>query len=166
MKNENPFYVAAYVAPFDSPLGGRWFDLAGRDADSFAGDVASAFGDDVETRVFDVENVPACLLQEGVLLPETWEFLGLDDGERATVWAYWENVEPLCNVSDVLDSYQGTGDNPKDWAWDWLEETGDLQFQHAILRNYFDFEAFAHDLKCEGWAFVRRDGNLFVFRPM
>ena len=166
MKTDNPFYMAAYVAPYDSPLGGRWFDLAGKEADSFAGDVASTFGEDVETRVFDVENVPACLVQEGVLLPETWAFVGLDDGERATVWAYWENVEALRDVADVLDSYSGTGDNPKDWAGDYLEGTGDLESIPAHLRPYFDFSAFVHDLECDGWVFARHDGDLFVFRPV
>lgn len=163
---ENPFRIAAYFAPFDAPLGGRWIDLEGRDKDDVMAEVEAVFGEGTETRVYDIENIPACVLRDGVLVPETWDFLALDDGEQATVWAYWEHVDSLADVKYALESYSGTGDNPKDWAWDWLEETGDLQSIPAHLRNYFDFDAFVHDLECDGWVFARHDGDLFVFRPV
>ena len=64
----------------------------------------------------------------------------------------------------VSEHFAGKGDTLAAWCEEYLEETDTLSAIPENLRNYFDFEAFARDMKMGGdVSSVRVGGSVLVF---
>lgn len=82
-------------------------------------------------------------MSEWVEFLEDWE--RFDHLEDEVIEAYFDN----CGVSDleaVSDAYQGSWGSDEDFAYDLLDQCGDLAQMPENLRFYFDYEKFARDL--------------------
>lgn len=68
-------------------------------------------------------------------------------------------------ADDFQEAYRGQHDTLEAYAADYIEQTGMLDNVNETIKNYFDYESFARDLKLGGDVWTERDsdGNLHVF---
>lgn len=67
-------------------------------------------------------------------------------GEAMRVW-----LDRTGSVEGFEDAYYGTAESWEDFVARLLEETGALDEVPEHLRYYFDYAAYARDLKTDGW---------------
>jgi antirestriction protein len=92
----------------------------------------------------------------------------LGDEGRAIVAAYWGNMgrdampkdDADAAVEAVRDAYAGEADTLKDWAEQYLEDTGQLAEVPEQWRAYIDVAAWARDLELGGDVFTVREGGV------
>lgn len=72
--------------------------------------------------------------------------------------AYLDNCGIDASVSDIEEAYSGEYESWGDFAYDLLEQTGDLELIPENLRTYFDFDKFGHDLSFD---YFESNGHFF-----
>lgn len=90
-----------------------------------------------------------------------------DHGDAFSFWYTSEDghCHELEELEDkFLEQWQGAYDSEMAFADHLLEETGQLETLPEWVRNYFDFEAYARDLRLSGdYSFVRQNGQVYVY---
>jgi antirestriction protein len=155
-------------------LVGDWCDVS-TDADENAAMIASALAKGTpgaeEHFIADYEGpkavtyllgeyASAAALAIAAAFEESAESLG--DHAEPALDAYTDNVCPQriddldsVDVADWWnDCYAGEGDTLADWAESYLEETGFLEGVPDDVARYFDFEAWARDMRLGGEIFT------------
>lgn len=166
---------------------GEWFDVS-TDADENAATIArilkaSPEPDAEEYYVADYDDAPSALTRllgeypsaEGLALAAAFleSAEGLDIDADTLVSVYIDTASPqrvadldgVCLSDWSCDHYAGAGDTLTDWCAGYLEETGTLDAIPEALRNYFDTESYARDMRLGGDVFTVENpaGGVLVF---
>lgn len=160
-------YVGTYAKYNQGSIGGAWLDLSDyTDKDEFLEACQALHSDEADPEFMyqDWEGIPAGMVSESYLDEAVWEWLELDEDERATVAAYRDGIDQTqTDYSTILEAFQGTYDSELDWSYGYMESTGMLDGLPEFARNYFDYEAFARDAFMGDVSGVRHNGQLYVF---
>ncbi len=140
-----------YAQPLDGSHG-FYFD----DYEDYKASLKHTRAEEFELQFIDGDNdecelFKACEVNQANL--EQWlDWLyGADDQER--VQMYWRTNEQGYGFADSLDNYQDAMVYPgtlKDYAEQYIDDTGALDGLPENLRYYFDYDAFARDLQLGG----------------
>lgn len=160
-------YVGTYAKYNAGSIAGKWLELEDyADKESFLKACAELHADesDPEFMFQDFEGFPRALYSEGSVSEKIWEWLELSEDDRELLTVYQDNVNSDADIKEARDRFAGRFDDEKDWAANFLDDTGALEAIPENLRYYFDYEAYARDADLNGdVAFVRRDGDVWVF---
>jgi antirestriction protein len=141
-------YVGTYTKYNNSSIAGAWLDLSDyADKDDFISACIALHKDEVDPELMfqDWEDIPEKLIGESWISEEVWELAALTDDEKEIVVAYLDNIGEA-DIKTILERFLGRYDKPSDYAYDYLEESGELNSIPEHLRGYFDYEAYARDL--------------------
>jgi len=153
-------YVGTYAKYNNGSIAGAWVDLTRFDnADEFEEFCRELHKDeeDPEFMIQDFENFPNAYYDEGGLPDSIWEFLALDDDDRAMFEAYQE-AGLSGSFSDAEDAYSGQFDNDIDFVMDLLESCGDIP-RDLPAYIHIDWERTARDIM-----FDYSEANGYYFR--
>lgn len=160
-------YVGTYAKYSNGNLSGKWLNLEDfADKADFLAKCAEIHADesDPELMFQDHEGIPEGMISESNIEESVWEWLAMDDDDRELLAVYCENFDADADIERAREAFEGKFDDPEDWAYHWLEETGSLAEVPEFLRNYIDFEAYARDA-CGDMTFVERGyHDCWVFR--
>ncbi|MGY3615692.1 antirestriction protein ArdA [Bradyrhizobium sp. USDA 10063] len=160
-------YVGTYAKYNSGSLKGAWLDLEDySDRDAFLAACAELHKDesDPELMFQDYEGFPRAFYSESSVPAELWDWLALDEHDRALLAAYQDGVDESGTIEQARDAFAGKADSEADWAEEWLEETGGLEGVPEHLKRYIDYAAYARDARTSGdISFVRYEDELWVF---
>lgn len=147
-------YVGTYAKYNNGSIAGEWLDLEDYgDKEDFLDACAKLHEDeeDPELMFQDHEGIPGSLISESHISPDCWPLMEAFEqhGEDA-VKAYLDCFSGEWDAFDFHDRYRGQFDSWKDMAEEFLEESGTLEAIPENLRNYFDYEAYARDIRLGG----------------
>tara|TARA_R110000868_G_scaffold146817_2_gene367821 strand:+ start:2001 stop:2531 length:531 start_codon:yes stop_codon:yes gene_type:complete len=146
-KNAPSVYVGTYAKYNSGSIQGAWVRLDQfDDQDEFLEYCAELHKDEIDPEFMfqDFENFPDEYYSESEINPELWEFLALDDDDRAMYEAFKETgMEGT--FSDAQEAYSGQFNNDVDFVYDLLESCGDIP---KDLPSYIhiDWESTARDI--------------------
>jgi antirestriction protein len=151
-------------------LVGRWCDAI--DADTVTPeDIHESPTDHEELWCFDHENIPVRGEMDPLMAAAWGRFLAeVDDTVRPALIAwvetgdYVEDGDGLPSVGDFEERYCGQWDSFDAYAEDYVESTGLLADVPEEIARYFDYEAFARDLRFDYATCDAPDGGVYVFR--
>ena len=156
-------YVGTYAKYNNGSTKGAWFDLADYLCkDDFLDACRELHGeeDGPEFMFQDWEDIPSGLISECHISPECWDVLeAYDEFNEDAVNAY-------CYLFGEWDKdkfqgcYHGEFDSWEAMAEEWLDSTGALNEIPEHLRNYFDYQAYARDMRLNG-DMCEHDGHFF-----
>ena len=110
------------------------------------------------------EDFPSCLFGERKLDERLWDYARLDEREQDIVATYLEEEDSSAEVKYILDIYKGTYDDQEDYARQYIDEMG-VFAGHPDLEQFFDFDAYADDLRHNGTLFLESitENHTYVF---
>lgn len=154
-------YCGTYAKYNEGNLFGKWLNLEDyADKDEFIEACRELHADeeDPELMFQDWEGIPSDMVGESWVAPEVWELMDAfnnhdEDAVRAYLKCFGE-----WNESDFENRYKGRYDSWRDLAEEFVDEMGYLDEIPEYLRNYFDYDAYARDLKYD---FCEEDGYYF-----
>lgn len=143
-------YVGTYAKYNSGSIQGAWLDLADyEDKEAFleACQVLHQDEEDPELMFQDWEDIPSGLVSECTISADLWEIMEESDLEpvRAYLAIFGE-----WNQGDYQDRYHGQYNSWEDMATELLDSTGELEAIPENLRYYFDYSAYARDLRLGG----------------
>lgn len=167
-------YVACLAAYNNGFLHGIWIDCEGKDLDTLQDEVnemlkQSPESDAEEWAIHDFEGFGNYRIEEYTRLEEIAEI-----GEAVGNSSY--DLELITGVMDhcghgvakaveyIDDNYQGKFKDLTEYAWNWLEESGEFEQILKHLQYYFDIQAYTRDLNCNCDVFTidAPNGNIYV----
>lgn len=141
-------YVGTYEKYNNGSIGGAWLDL-----DKFADSSEYAEAcrelhkdeDDPEFMLQDFEGFPARFYSESGLDDGFWDWLALDEDDRAMLEAYLSNCGDDASFDEAQEAYQGQYNSDVDFVMDLLDGCGDIP---QDLPSYIciDWEATARNI--------------------
>lgn len=146
-------YVGTYAKYNAGSLEGKWFDLEEYACkDDFIEACQEFHGQDQEHEFMfqDHEGIPPKFISESWIDPEFWYYMDFNDGYSGEAKEAFVNLFDLWDEDEFQDRFNGKFDSWKEMAEEILEETGELQAIPESLRYYFDFEAYARDIRLNG----------------
>ena len=156
-------YVGTYAKYNNGSTQGAWLDLSDyNDRDAFYEACAELHSDedDPEFMFQDWEDIPCGMVGESSISPECWELLeAYDEFDQGAVNAYCALFGEW-NKDKFQDAYHGEYNSWEEMAEAWLEDTGELNEIPERLRNYFDYQAYARDMRLGG-DMCEQDGYFF-----
>ena len=159
-------YVGTYAKYNSGDLTGKWLDLSEySDRDAFLDACRELHADesDPELMFQDHEGIPEGMISESSIEAELWDWLALDDDDKTLLAAYRESVTDG-TIEQARDALAGRGNSLVAWVEEFLDDTGELEAIPEKLRYYFDYAAYARDLKLGGDVFtVEHEGETWVF---
>lgn len=167
LQDQPAVYVGTYAKYNDGDLTGAWLDV-GRYADQaeFMAACAAlhADEDDPELMFQDYQGFPRDFYGESWIKPELWDWLHMTDEDKAILAAYHEGIDCDADLETVKNLFLGIFDSKRDWAEQYIEQTGLLDRIPDDLQNYFDVELWARDQEWSGAvSFVNYEGETFAF---
>lgn len=158
-------YVGTYAKYNRGSIEGAWLDLEDyNDKDEFEEACVElhADEDDPEFMFQDWEGVPAQFITESHVDEVVWEILSYLNESYADedVLAAYLYLFDGWDEDDLNERYIGQFDSAKDLAYQLVDEQGLLVDAPEFLQNYFDYEAYGHDLVVGGDV-VQHDGYWF-----
>lgn len=166
LTDEPAIYVGTYAKYNEGNLHGAWLKLEDYpDHDAFYEAARELHSDesDPELMFQDWQCIPSHYIGESHLDAKAWDWLELDEDDREIVHLYQAEVgygddEP----STALEAYAGTYNSEEDWAAEQVDDL--LTSAPDILKNYFDYEAYARDCRLNGdITFVHHQGDVIAF---
>ncbi len=118
-------YVGTYGKYNSGSIEGKWLNLEDyKSLEEFLEAAKELHKDesDPELMFQDSMNFPEQYYGESYIKPELWDWIALDDREKAIVSAYFEKVGGSKEISEILESCMGQYDNRTDWVFDWIDE--------------------------------------------
>lgn len=156
-------YVGTYAKYNSGSTQGAWLDLSDyTDRDDFYVACAELHPDedDPEFMFQDWEDIPSSLIGESSISPECWELLeAYDEFDEGAVNAYC-HLFGEWDKDKFQDCYRGEFSSWEDMVEQLLEDTGELNQIPEHLRNYFDYQAYARDMRLGG-DICEHDGHFF-----
>lgn len=148
--NDNPsVYVGTYAKYNSGSINGAWVDLSEfNNYDEFIDHCKKLHEDedDPELMFQDFENFPKSYYSESEIHADLWdEYINLAEHERELLEAY-HDAGFEGGIQEAEDAFIGCYKDDEDFAWNMLENTGDLNSIPEHLQGYFDLEKFARDL--------------------
>lgn len=157
-------YVGTYKKYNEGNLFGEWLDLADySDEEEFLEACHELHEDeeDPELMFQDWEGIPEGLVTECTVSPDCWEVLeAYDEHDAGAVNAYLSMFGGTWSSRDFEDRYHGQFSSWQDMAEELLDSTGQLEDIPENLRSYFDYEAYARDMRLGG-EMCEEDGYFF-----
>lgn len=159
-------YVGTYAKYNGGSIAGAWLKLEDyADKDDFLAACRELHKDesDPELMFQDFEGFPREYYGECSLKDTLWDWLALDEDDRKLLEIYSGNG---CgdDIESAREAFQGKWDSLEAYAENFLEETRSLEAMPENLRPYFDFAAYARDLRCGGDVWTHEeDGEVWVF---
>lgn len=154
-------YVGTYAKYNSGSIEGKWLDLEDyADKDEFE-DACRELHEDEDDPEFmfqDWEGIQDAFISESYVDEDLWSYLDCDADEDAKA-AYMACFDKW-DEDDFNDRYRGEFRSWEDMAEQLLDETGELESIPEHLRYYFDYGAYARDLRLGG-DFVEHDGHFF-----
>ena len=153
-------YVGTYQKYNNGSIGGAWVDLTKfSNEDEFLDYCRELHKDeeDPEFMLQDFEEFPKAYYSESGLDSDLWEWLSLDDDDKAMleayIYCYGEGT-----IDEARDAYQGQYDSDIDFTMELLESCGDIP---KDLPSYIhiDWEGTARDIMMD-----YSEHNGFYFR--
>lgn len=143
-------YVGTYAKYNSGSIYGAWLDL-----DQYAdhGEFLEACSrlhadeEDPEFMYQDWEGIPASMVGESWLSEAVWDIMGEPDLEAVRAYL---SIFGAWDADDFQDRYRGHFQSWQDMAEELLEEAGELDQIPEHLRYYFDYAAYARDLRVGG----------------
>lgn len=172
-------YVACLAAYNNGFLHGKWIDCEGKDLDTLQDEVneilknspvAKLYGEIAEEwAIHDFEGFGNYRIEEYTRLESIVEI-----AEAVNNNSY--DLELITGVMDYMghgvahaveyieENYQGEFKDLIEYAWNWLEETGEWDQIPKHLQGYFDIQAYARNLDLNGEMFTvdAPNGNIYV----
>lgn len=146
-------YVGTYAKYNAGSLFGKWLDLEDySDRDELYRACAELHKDedDPEFMFQDWEDIPRSLIGESHVSEDVWELIeAYDEFDKDAVDAYMACFDSL-DKDDFQERYRGYYDSWRQLAEDILDETGGLDEIPEHLRCYFDYDAYARDIRLGG----------------
>jgi antirestriction protein len=164
-------YVGTYAKYNEGSLFGEWLDLddySSKDEFYEACQELHKDEEDAEFMFQDWENIPADFIGESWISEKFWDYIEtLSDVDEDAFTAYVEHMGfdlDKTDVSDIVRDFEeafcGEYKDEEDFAYQLLEDTGDLNQIPKHLQFYFDYEKFARDLFMSDYFMV----DTYVFR--
>jgi antirestriction protein len=143
-------------------LTGNWFDLEGFSDKAEFIETAEKFVNEADPELMftDWEGIPSGMIGECWIAPELWDWLALDDADKAIVEAYRDNVDEAGTIETALEAYGGEFPSKADWAEDFLDGTGAIT--NDFVRRYFDYDLYARDARLSGFVSFARSSDGYV----
>lgn len=155
-------YVGTYAKYNNGSIAGAWVDLTQfADAEAFYKHCAELHKDEADPEFMfqDFEGFPEHFYSESGVTDELFEFLALDDNEKALLEAYIECTGIKdATLNDAEEAFYGQYESDLDLAYEYVESTGMLGECNEVVARYFDYEAFARDL---AYDFMSHNGYYF-----
>ncbi len=166
--NTMRIYVACLAAYNAGTLHGRWIDLDGKSGDDIRDEVdamlaASPAPDAEEWAIHDHEGFGPYKLSESESFDDIAELVEAVEEHGDAVLAYMANN--CGDLSDFADAYLGEFPSVKDYAYDYIDQTGMLDNVNETISRYFDYDSFAHDMEVGGdiWT-APAPGGVYIFQ--
>jgi antirestriction protein len=120
-------YVGTYKKYNDGSLRGKWMDLD--KFDSYADFLKAALElhedeEDPELMFQDYENFPREFYGESHLDPKLWDWISLDEEDKAILSAWMKSGGKIGEIDEAKDRFLGKYDSKRDWAMEWTEDAG------------------------------------------
>lgn len=161
--SEMRIYVGTYAKYNAGSIEGKWLDIddyADKDAFYEACAELHADEDDPEFMFQDWEGIPKGMVSECSVDEGVWELAeAYDDHGEDAVKAYLYLFDGW-NEDDFNERYHGEHSSWRDMAEELLEGTGELNEIPERLRYYFDYDAYARDMRLGG-DMCEQDGHFF-----
>lgn len=154
-------YVSTFRKYNDGNLFGAWLDPEDYTCKQDFMEACAELHDDEadpEYMFQDHEGVPDSMISESHIDEELWNFLACSADEGAKL-AYMECFGNW-NESDFNDRYYGQYRDWKQMAEELLDSTGALDAIPENLRYYFDYDAYARDMRLGG-DMCEHEGHFF-----
>lgn len=166
-------YVACLASYNNGTLHGRWID-ANQDAEGIHAEIqtilkASPEPFAEEWAVHDYEGFGGIELSEWPSIERVSALAQFieDHGDAFTLWYESQDGQHFetDNLEEkFLEQWQGAHDSESAFADHLLDQTGQLREFPEWAQSYFDFEAYARDLRIGGdYSFLRHQGQVYVF---
>jgi len=148
--NDNPsVYVGTYAKYNSGSINGAWIDLSKfNNYDEFIDHCKKLHKDETDPELMfqDFENFPKSYYSESEIDADLWdEYINLAEHERELLEAY-HDAGFEGGIQEAEDAFIGCYKDDEDFAWNMLENTGDLNSIPEHLQSYFDLEKYARDL--------------------
>lgn len=166
-------YVACLAAYNDGHLHGEWIN-ANREPHEIRADIQSMLEKSPESgaeewAIHDYEGFGFISLSEwpDIERVSTIARLIVTHSEPFLLW-YQNQDGNNCDCSELedlfLDQWQGAFESETDFAYNFLEETGQLSEIPIWAQSYFDYDSYARSLNIGGdFSFVRHNCQTYVF---
>jgi antirestriction protein len=173
-RNVPRVYVQPLGAYNEAKAGGAWVEVDS-DPETFQDDIqdvleASSVPNEEEWAYHDYENFGGISIGEYESVETLSKLVELledkDAGAVAGALDHVGGLQYLDEAEDVLENqYAGEYSSLEDWAWDFLEDSGQLSEVPESLKNYIDVEKWARDAELGGDVFSHEDqsGQVHVF---
>jgi len=167
-------YVACLAAYNAGQLHGEWLN-ADREAHEIYADIKSMLERSPEPSaeewaVHDYEGFNSISLSEwpDIERVSTLAKLIVTHGEPFSIW-YQNQDGSNFDTSELeemfFEQWQGSFESDTDFAYNLLEESGQLSELPTWAQNYFDYEGYARDLHLSGdFSFTRHNCQTYVYR--
>lgn len=161
-------YVACLAAYNNGKLHGEWI-AANQSAYEMHEAVKAMLAsspepDSEEWAIHDYEGFHGLYISESESFERVAELAEAIE-EHGEPFGKWLEMNSTEDISSFEEQYMGTFSSVEDYAEQYLEDCGTFHEMPEMLRQYFDFEAFARDLELGGeiWTAPGGDG-VYVFR--
>ena len=156
-------YVGTYHKYNCGSIKGKWVKLEGHDETTFYEEIKALHKDedDPEFMFQDFQDFPKAFYGESGLDDRIWEWLRLREHDRE-LWSAALEYDSSVEFKDAQDQFMGSADSIEDWAWEYLEETGQFSVVPEFFKTYFDLDAYVRDLKIE-MNIVEHNGKTWIF---
>jgi len=144
-------YVGSYKKYSEGRLKGAWLDLEDYDNREDFYEACKALHDDeddLEPMFQDWEDIPDAFIGESHIDEEFWDYMNHPAEEEAKA-AYCACFGDW-STDGFNERYRGEFRSWEDMAKDYIEESGMLDQLPDDLRYYFDYEAYARDMRLNG----------------
>lgn len=154
-------YVGTFNTYNNGSLKGAWLDLSDyADRNAFYEACAELHADESDPEyMFQAwEDIPDGFISECSIKDEFWEYMNhpADEDAKAAYMACFDEWDE----DKFEERYHGQFDSWTKMAEELLESTGDLDAIPESLRYYFDYEAYARDMRLGG-DMCEHDGYFF-----
>jgi len=127
-------YVGTYAKYNDGDIGGKWLDLEDyASKDDFLKAAQELHKDEADPELMfqDYEGFPEKYYSESSVSDELWDWLALSEDERELVEVFVDNVDSDGTLEQARDSFMGKYESERDWAMEFIEDTGGLSEESA-----------------------------------
>lgn len=160
-------YVGTYAKYNSGSIAGKWLNLDDyADKDAFLTACAELHKDEADPEFMfqDFEGFPRSMYSESSVDARLWDWIALDDDDRKLLAIYQDNIDANGDVDTARDAFRGKYNSERDFAMEYLDETGQMSELPEWAQNYFDYDSWLNDAKCGGdLSFVREGGEVWVF---